>query len=277
MDWARAKSIILLLLVVFNIFLLANIIGYAREQRVPAATIQNTEKILKSRGITLEFDIPRDSGALPRLNLNSALPDGPQLAAKLLGDGYIGGESDNTYINGSKKLTIDGTGELIYIDKSPAETVDITRIRTAEKYARDFLTARGLIDDSFILDGTRASDSGSVKLTFLEKYKGYLVYDNFAKVVVSEKGIKGLAWQRRSIAGLSQVRLANMAAAYQVLLANFDGSRSVTITGMDVGYKFEFSEDTTSVQSEQPPAWRVKLRDAEEPLFFSAVDGKPIK
>lgn len=277
MDWARAKSIILFLLLVFNIFLLANIIGYARDRGIPAATIQNTEKILKSRGITLECDIPRDNGELPRLNLNSPAPYSSQLIGKLLGEGYIRGESDNTYINGSKKLTLDGGGLLTYTDKDPAGTLDITRAKTVEKYVRDFLSDKGLAGGSFVLDGTRADKDGTVELTYLEKYKGYLVYDNYAKVAVSGKGVTGLAYQRRDIAGLSTVRLTDMAAAYQVLLANFDGSSPVTIIGIDIGYKFEFSQDATSVQSEHPPAWRVRLKGTPEPLFFSAVDGKPIK
>ena len=278
MDWARAKSIILFLLFAFNIFLLTNIYGYVRDQGIAVETIQNTEKILESRGIRLDCTIPRYNKDTPKLVLDNERPDWPVLAEKLLGKGYVEGESVGTYINGSKKLSFDKNEALSYIDDKPADKVDLKRKNSVEKYVHDFLTDKGLVVSSYILDEKKVNSDDSIYLSYLEKYKGFLVYDNYARVTAIEKGITGIVAQRRHITGLSTLKTSNITTAYQVLLGNYDGSTAATITGIDIGYKDSGVLDLNGIESsEQLPVWRVKIKEAAEPRYFRTADGKEIK
>lgn len=278
MDWARAKIIILFLLLAFNIYLLYNIYGYARGQEIAVETIQNTEKILNVRGIQLECPIPRYNNDTPKLVLDNVKPDRLSMAEKLLGEGYIEGQPGGAYINGSKKLSFDRNDVLSYNDSKPADTVDVKRKNAAEKYVRDFLTDKGLVDSSYILDEKKVNNDGSTLLCYIEKYKGFLVYDNYTRVTVTEKGITGIDMQRRHIIGLSSVKTSDIVSAYQVLLGNFGESTDITITGIDIGYKYSGAQDVNAVESsEQLSAWRVKIKGDAEPRYFRTTDGKEIK
>ena len=278
MDWARAKSIILFLLFAFNIFLLTNIYGYARDQGIAVETIQNTEKILESRGIRLDCTIPGYNKDTPKLILDNERPDRLLLAEKLLGKGYAEGESAGTYINGGKRVSFDKNDVLSYIDDKPADKVDVKRKNAVEKYVHDFLTDKGLEDSSYILDEKKVNSDGSIYLSYLEKYKGFLVYDNYTRVTATEKGITGIVAQRRHITGLSALKTSNIATAYQVLLGNYDGSTAATITGIDIGYKDSGAQDMNGIESsEQLSAWRVKVKEDAEPRYFRTTDGKEIK
>jgi len=53
MDVARAKSIIIIMLIAFNLLLLVNNLSHAGGKGVPKETIRNTEAILKQRGVIL--------------------------------------------------------------------------------------------------------------------------------------------------------------------------------------------------------------------------------
>lgn len=278
MDWARAKSIILFLLVAFNIFLLTSIYGYVRGQGIAVETIQNTEKILESRGIRLDCTISRYNKDTPRLALDNERPDKVLLAEKLLGKGYVEDGSEGTYINGSKKLSFDKNDVLKYIDDKPSDKVDVKRNGSVEKYVRDFLIDKGLADSSYIMDEKKVNNDGSIYLSYLEKYKGFLVYDNYTRVTVTEKGITGVWMHRRHITGLSTVKTSNIATAYQVLLGNYDGSTAATITGIDIGYKDNGVQDLDGAESsEQLSVWRVKIKENAEPRYFRTTDGKEIK
>jgi hypothetical protein len=164
MEWARAKSIILFLLVVFNIYLLTNIYGYVSGHGIAAETIRNTEKIMESRGIRLECPIPEYNSDTPKLVVDNKGPDRLLLAGRLLGEGYEEGRAGGTYINGGKKLSFDSNGILTYTDDSPAASVDVGRKNAVEKYTRDFLIDKGLADSSYILDEKKINSDGSIYL-----------------------------------------------------------------------------------------------------------------
>lgn len=278
MDWARAKVIILSMLLVFNIYLLTSIYGYVRGEGITAETIENTEKILASRGVRLECEIPRYDSDTPKLVIDNQKPDVLLLAEKLLGKGYEEEAQGGTYINGGKKLTFDGNVLLSYTDGSPAGTVELKRKNAVENYAHDFLTDKGLIDSSYILDEKKANSDGSIYLSYLEKYKDFLVYDNYTRVIITEKGVTRIEMQKSHIIRQSPEKTGDIATAYQVLLGNFDGKTSVTITGIDIGYKAAGTQDANGLQSsEQLPAWRIKTAETAGLRYFSLADGKEIK
>lgn len=244
MDWARAKSIILFLLIAFNIFLLINVYGYVRDQGIAVETIQNAEKILESRGIRLECSIPRYNKDTPKLILGNE-------------------RADNVISN---------------IDEKPSDKIDLKRKNAVETYVHDYLVKKKLVDSSYILDEKRVNSDGSIYLSYLEKYKGFLVFDNYTRVTVTDNGITAIVMQKRQITGLSATKTSNIATAYQVLLGNYDGSIAATITSIDIGYKETGIEDLNGMESsEQFPAWRVKTKEATEPRYFRITDGKEIK
>jgi hypothetical protein len=238
--------------------------------------LQNTISILEKRGIGLECEIPRDNSDKPRLVYGNFNNDTDMLVKKLMGDSVKAGEQldgAETFVSGDKKLVYKSDGIMTYTDKTPEVHIFIK-----EKDIRKYLSNIGLNNSSYILDYQNTKQDGSTVFNFIEKYKGFLIYDNYIKVTVNSGGLTSLEYKCRQIINLSQNKISDIASAYQILLANFDGSIKVTITAIDMGFMNTSSAEQSNFESsEQPPVWRIKLKDSDTPMYFRTVDGKVIK
>lgn len=283
MDWARAKSIILILLAALNIFLLAKVVIDSGGQGISRETILNMEKILDRRGVRLECTIPRYDKDTPRLIFGSGKANQAAYAKKLLGESYTAEKSDgqeNTYISGTRTLTFTSGNSFTYIDKKPDQKVDIIHISETEKYVRKFLKDKNIDNSSYVLDAEPVKQGSEVVFNFTEKYKDFLVFDNYLKAVVSENGVTRLEVRHKEIKGFSADKVRDISAAYQILLEHFNGDENTVITDVDIGYR----DDTVNLEqeglqsSEQLPVWRIKVKGTAEPIrYFGASDGKEIK
>ncbi len=281
MEWAKAKTIILILLAALNIFLLSRIILDYGNQGVPRETIANMEKILESRGVRLECEVPRYDKETPKLVFGNGKVNKAAQVEKLLGRQFLNEAGsdvqENTFVEGTKKLTFTGSNSFTYADASPAESVGIARAAEAEEYIQKFLKDKGLDNPTYMQDGEPVRDSDGITFNYIEKYKGFLVFDNYLTVKVSAKGVTYLEVRHKQIKGFSPDKVNDIAAAYQVLLENFTGDEKAVITSVDMGYKDAVDSGENGLQfSEQLPVWRIKVKDSEKPRYFSASDGKEI-
>ena len=282
MDWARAKSIILVLLLVFNIFLLSKIVTDYGSLGVSKETILNMEKILDSRGVQVECEIPRYNRDTPRLEFGNGQANKAGQVEKLLGlKPDTGSEFDNEkviYEIGSRKLVFTSTNSFTYTDGKPEDIVDTVHISETEKYLKKFLKDRDLYNIYYVMDEKPVIQGTDVVFTYIEEYKDFLVFDNYLKAVVSEKGVTYLEVRHRPIKGFSIEKISDISAAYQILLENFDGTDKAVITAVDLGYKDAVLQEQDELQStQQLPVWRIKVRGSAQARYFSASDGKEIK
>ena len=156
-------------------------------------------------------------------------------------------------------------------------TYDV-HIDAKEKAIRKFLNSKGIVNSSYILDGTSNNQNGSIVFNFIQKYKGFPVFDSYIKVTLTNKDQVFLELSRKQIKGFSVDKTGDIAAAYQILLGNFDGSRQVTIADIDIGYKDTDIQERDNIEyMEQPPVWRIKIKGLDEPAYFRTSDGKEIK
>ena len=286
MEWARAKSIIIVLFIVLNVFLLSRILLEYGNQGISKETIINMEKILDNRGVVVECEIPQYDSDTPRLLFGNWKFDTAVQVEKMLGikpdtDGETDGE-EKTYENGLQKLAFTGPNSFTYFNEKPEDTVDITDLGEAEKYLKKFLKDRKLDNVLYVPDGAPERQGDGVIFTYLEKYKGFLVFDNYLKATVTKKGVTQLEVSHRQITRFSSLKISNISTAYQILLEYFDGSDKAAITAIDLGYTDVGYQDQNSLQSseqstEQLPVWRIKVRGASRARFFGASDGKEIK
>lgn len=281
MEWARAKNIIIILLVVMNVFLLSRILMEYGTQGISKETIANAEKILKLRGIVVKSKVPLYDKDTPRLMLGIGEFNKAVQVENLLGIEPAKEDSEaaekETFENGQSRLTFTGPNSFTYENGNPADTVDISNLNETEKYLKKFLKDRKLDNSFYVLDGTPEVREDGVVYTYLEKDKGFLVYDNYLKATVTKKGVTYLEVSHRQITGFSSEKISDISTAYQILLEHFDGSEKTVITAIDLGYRDVGDEEQNSLQSiEQLPVWRIKIQGAQ-PRYFGASDGKEIE
>ena len=269
MDLAKAKSVVIVMLLAFNIFLLFNNVTYSKRQGIQSETIENVEKILKTRGVTLECRIPTASREAHRLEYGNGGLDRDAIAAKLLGESYMVSGGGGQYGYGGKEIVFSGSTSLLFTDDKPASAVDIGDDDKVTKAALKYLKDKGLAGGTYVVDALERSRDGSVVVYFIEEYDGFLVYDNYSTVTVTAKGITRLEYNRLQIKGFTAERVEDFAAAYQVLLANFkDGGKQV-ITDIDIGYKHSDDYSMNGKESvELLPVWRIKIKDTPGPLYL---------
>ena len=277
MDWARAKSILILVFLTLNIFLLTYISIYRFGQGISRETITDTVQILGTKGIVLECEIPLYNDATPRLVYRNGRFNRERIVQKLMGIPGLSAEEISSSMEltaGDRKLVFTDENSFVFSDSAPAGSMDISGKDGTEKLLRGFLEDIGLKVTGFRLDGYIQNDDGSVTCIFTEKYKKFMVFDNYIRVVVSGNGVSRIECKYRNVKGFSQDKVKVM-PAHLVLLKNFGYGENTTVTGISIGFKGYGAEQNVMEYSEGP-AWRITVKGSR-PRYFKASDGEEIK
>ncbi len=288
MDLAKAKNIVIGLLVAFNIFMLFINAPHFSAGKVSKETIENTEIILKSRGVTLETDIPTASKKARRLVYGIEKLDRRQVLNKFFGEDYtVSGDLgealgiDTRYEYDDMVLRFTGGGAFVFTDKSPDDRVETdgtgnVKSDAARKAARGFLKEHGLLSSKYVVDELHREPDGGISVIFIEKYDDFLVFDNFCVVTVSAAGIKRAEYSWIQVKGFSEDIPGETTNAYQALLAHYKDVCDDVITDIDIGYKYYMYDAMEGMETlELVPVWRIKLKEESTPKYLSIHSSEP--
>ncbi len=273
MDLAKAKSVIIIILISFNLFILYQILSYYNGQDIPKETIKNTERILKARGISLECDIPVKMNNAHKLVYSSEKLNRSVIAEALLGNSYQKISDGTGFEAAGKKLVFPGDTKFVFTDTGPAGRLDTDDQDEVEKYARTYLKDRGLLPGGYVVDRMERNSDGSMVVMYIENYGGYLVFDNYCSVTVASGGVTRLEYEKLQLKRYSNDMVEDLAAAYQVLLANFKEGDNLVITQIDLGYKYSEKNTMDGMESsELLPVWRIKIKGDPNPRYLSSLN-----
>ncbi len=279
MDVAKAKSVVIALLIAFNIFLLVNNLTFVKGQGVRKETIQSTEAILKQRGVTLECSIPTTPGGLHRLKYSYSKLDRQALAQTLLGSGYtvtgqealnvqgVASVRDYEFEHGGKKLQFISDTEFIYTDDQPAAVLDVGSEEKIRRAAQQFLEEAGLLEGKYVAESLTKGQEGSATVVFIESFEGFPVFDNYASVTLDQKGVRRLEYGKVHVNGFTQESIERF-DAYQALLVSFKMGSNLVITAIDSGYKLEDSSMNGVESVEMLPVWRFRIKGQSDPEYL---------
>ncbi len=275
MDWSRAKSILILVFVIVNIFLVANIGVFNLRSSISGETISNAKTVLKERGITLKCELPRFGSDTGMMQFDNAADRKREIIGKLLGNIDKPVESikfGEELVKGSKNLVFESNGDFIYKDQSPSGSVNLTSKNEIEKLVRDSLQGTGLPLGKYIVDDFWLVSDKEAIIIFREKYKSFIVYDNYIGAWVSKEGITHLECRFKEVRGLTQKN--KIIPAHVILLRNMEKGSGTVILGIDIGFRNKSDRSTKDLYSS--PAWRVTTDD-NVITYFNAYTGEVIK
>jgi regulatory protein YycI of two-component signal transduction system YycFG len=226
MDVSKAKTVIIVLLAAFNIFMFVSNLTFNDAQSVSKETLKNAEMILEQRGITFECEIPVKAGGSHRLEYDKAGLDRESIAAGLLDEGYES-RDDSVYFDSGREIVFSGDTKFVYTDIADvsAATADTDKNKASEA-AYKFMEARGLIDGKYVLDKFEMKDDRSSVLYFIEKYEDQLLFDNYFLIELSDNRVMRLEYQKHKIKGFS-VENIEQPEVYQTLLSYFKKNREM--------------------------------------------------
>lgn len=269
MDWAKAKTILIVLLLLLNGFLLSGILYSNYNNSVNSDYTKYAMEFLESKHIELQTSVPTYSTASGRIEYTTKVIDESLIVKRLLGDDptelEISGEK-KTWHSGEKSLEINDS-QLIYRDESPNSQMSIESIETVEKEIKNLISDLKLNSNTYILDAyDRQGDL--VILKFIEKIKGQLFFDNQITVTVSDNGITTMEITLREIKNI--IKVEEILSAYHILVAGRLPENAV-ITSIRFGYRQMKEENLFD-----SPCWRVDLAGGKT-IYYDAYTGEKVE
>lgn len=278
MDTARAKSIIIILFVALNIFLLVNILLLVTGNNISAETLENTRVILSERGVTLAdgVKIPVYRKEIPPVIFGEDGADRAKVEAALLGaggeagadgeagDGGVEGAgssggsgtgsvegvgSSGGSGTGSAKASIKYEGDYYFEYEDPEAGIKISSgdgggaaAKDVQRELKKLMERMGLPAGNYAVD--RQTDS---EVCFIYKEDSRCIFDNYILFGLSGGGISYAECSYREVAGFGEP--AAILPAHQVLIKNIVDCDGCVISAIDLGYK------------SMAPVWRICFTD----------------
>lgn len=272
MNFGRAKTILIFLFLIINLFLLGYIFVTSNDITIPdRKTISTTTEILKKRNIILNENINLSSGEkINYLNLIALTQDEKVFASKLLGEFKAKG---NTYTSDLGELTITN-GSFVWNVKDSHNFVEFNE-KSVKNYAVKFL--KKLETDTSVLKISDISDNdGNYKITFSHYFFDKELFNIKTYVYVSGGGvykIEGSIFSLDSLTGSEQ--RSNPLPALLNYSASKNTDEKEEIVSINSGYFCESSPGSYKSLSAQP-CFEVVFSDGEK-LYFDAISSKPVK
>lgn len=270
MDWGKAKSILIIVFIALNIFLMGNISLDKLSKGSQRDAIQSTQTILGNNGIRLTCKIPDFDGTMGRIEIY----DEPYFNIKRAAVKLMGSKTEIPdkiepkwrLSDGKKEFVLEDAYTFKYTDNSPEQKWDVSRSKTVEKRVRKFLEDNEINASGFIVDEYEEMAGGHKRIAFRQKYEGLNIFSNTITVVVSDKGVSELECSARK-PGKLEKNSAKVIPAYKILLTYFSDLSGTVITGIDIGYNMNREGIGEEEESNPKPVWRIRMEGAEAKLF----------
>ncbi|MDD4503846.1 MAG: two-component system regulatory protein YycI [Clostridiaceae bacterium] len=269
MDWAKAKTILIAVFLVVNIFLVSIIfgastssIGYVDSEKIGLIT-----EYLAEKNITVTGKVPTKKNDMSSITVKYKLFKKEDIAGSFFSQEEKAAES----ISGSTvklkgkdiEISIKDSRELNYTDSSisPAEAIDE---KICRKNIEEFLNRLGMKDHVYIR--TSEDLEGYKRFVYVQSFKGAAIYNSIMEFYVNDSGIRGarVVWFEtvRQAGKKTEVISPVIALLYLPKHSKNSAIPSMEVLEIQQGYYFGTGEsdqvDVSKVEEGTAfPVWRI--------------------
>ena len=284
MEWGNAKKFVIILLVILNVALAGLNYRQRQENTMTAAQERAIFEVLSQNGITMYTDLHTSASAMARLSAEM-----PTYSKETLERLFFGGEKTTVtnrgeqiiYRGENSSLLMNGTHGLLKRDTVAAGRGEMTKQeaqRTAQKFMDDTEYFFGGYDESMV----RKHEEGYT-VTFYGLYKREKVFANYFSILVTEAGIRQIAFDYAPIEGYSGDKL-ELCYSDEALLTfmrewkKTEHAEEAAIQHIELGYD-KMDKNSTSADGAiyMEPCYRIYLVDQEEPYLVNAYTCQIVK
>lgn len=266
MDWNRAKSIILILLIFLNIFLFINIIIVKKDFDLSGTYRANALKALTDSGIVISCSVPSGNKPVQRI---SFIEKDKNVYTEMIRN-LMGIEEDDDIIReeyySDKKTLKFIDNKFIYTDDSGSVIVPAENRKKLDTALKKWIKKNRISNDSFVLDKLYREDD-AVVAEYVQLYRNVPVYDNRIVFRIKNKALTEVEGSCRIFYELRANKEDYVVSAEIVLLTNKDRIKG-EIVGIDLGYLLAQTDELYDT-----PVWRITLSAGEE-ILFNAFTGE---
>lgn len=266
MDWSRAKTILIYLFIILNIFLLVTNVYTSSSIRFASDYTRQAKEYLKSRDIRINANIPNISGEIGTIVYSQCEIDLSKLDKSVFENNKTSSKS-NYEINALNETMNISDNDEVYITYKldSAEHLfndpDIFSQR-ALKYAEGLGYKK---KDLHLLYQEKSEDL--LRLTFVAKYKEALLFEQVISFELEPHGNLSVRFPARVVKRTNAP--AEVLSIYQVLVMAAL-PQGTTIERVDFGYK-QLDEG----EFYDTPVWRIVL-DNGQTMFYNAYTGEKL-
>lgn len=188
MDWAKAKSILIIAFIITNLFLGYSVLRDSEAQdyayTVSEERINDIKSILQEKNIIVKADIPQEIIQLPKLTVKYETYNRNEIEEKF--PGFISVDEESIKYSRDHEIVRvpEHQKSIIYTNNStePSTTLELDE-KKAEEIARDFIKRHGFLSDDVVLWNINGK-YGKYEIEYKQKYKGMTLNDGYMKLKV---------------------------------------------------------------------------------------------
>lgn len=267
MDWSKAKTILIISFLLLNIFLFLTIMLSDSEGVIQSDYIVYAEEYLRSKEITIDTKIPKNSPNTGKIIYTPREYDIDSIAKGVFDKEVSIPVGEDTFIIEMDRKSLElSDKELIIVDELSNAKYNFDSENKLEDLIFSYLISLGY-KKSDLTGGLIKTFSTSKEYEYTVKYRDALLFDLIINAEINNEGILTLSvpvWDIKK--GNEKNELLSM---YQILVMANLPSGSV-IENVVFGYKQLFEGDLYG-----NPIWQVTL-DSGRIIYYNAYTGEEI-
>ncbi len=222
MDWTKAKTILIMALLITNIFLVSLYALFKGGNGSEDILFEETINLLNEKQIYIKGDLPSEKLKMPVLSVEYDQWDDEQIDKKLLDQ----------------------------------EVQDRTALEIVEGFLKDY----GVWSESIVLDMVE-EDEDSTRVSFRNEYEGIPIEDSYISATVEGGKITEIdrLWLNPLSKGKSKKATISASAALIELMRSKDSRTTIVVERMEMVYWLDPSDyiGETAISDTALPAWKI--------------------
>ena len=278
MDWSKAKSILIFAFLITNIILISVLLSKERqvEPTIKPEFIEEATRILKSKDISIDTEIPREIPSLNSLIVEYETIDISKINQEFfLNQGLIDESEEDTVkiLGNNESVWIKNKKKLRYENKEKENKYTILTEELAEKIALEFLRDKKYDMQYMELSYIKKRENGYY-LSFSRVYNERYLETAYINVLVDSRGVKELESLLLNIESAGET-LININTAPKAILSllSMEEVYGKTIIDISLCYYFnpeghEYIENPQKAKKGKTiPAWRIIFDDGHKVII----------
>lgn len=271
MDWARAKNIILIILILLNIFLFINVISVKNSFNETGQYQKIAKQALETAGVIVTGALPNYSGQLGRISYTEKdLLELQEVINELTGLNYndASGSDELYWENGGRRLQF-LADNFVYTDKTSSDTFNAEDEKKLNKQIMAWIKAKGLSDRD-LKQKSLGKNGNIVTVEYIQQYGRMPLFSNKIVFAIEDSKLIRVEGSKRIFYDIKLSKQKDeIISPHIVLLTNKDSVQGV-ISSIVLGYLRPKDEELYDV-----PVWQMSLLSGSE-IYFNAYTGEYI-
>ena len=285
MEWKKAKTILIVVFIVVNIFLTYELmqIKNTEVQYIGRKEMEGITTYLEDGNIFVQGKMPDKTKNIPSIIVKYKQFPKETIAAAIFekNEKYTTNENNGTVImeSSDKLVQIKNNRELTYLNKRIEKSQEPAQDNTYKENTKNFLSKLGITIDKSFSEKTSEQD-GFYKTIYTQKYLKVDIIDSLVEISANEQGVREariICFDSIKPLSVRDIKANSATALYSFRYFFKDNKEKITIYDMQQIYYI----DTKSVEQfdikkiEEGtafPAWRIK--SSKGTFFVNGYTGK---